>query len=60
MSRDQAAERIRNLGGTFQSSIAKDTDYLVAGSNVGASKLTKAKQYGTAVISEADLEELLG
>lgn len=59
MSRDEAAERIRSLGGVFQASIAKDTDYLVTGSNVGASKLTKAKQYGTSIINEAQLEELL-
>ena len=52
MSRDAAAEFIRNNGGTFQASIAKDTDYLVAGSGVGASKRTKAAQYGVEMIDE--------
>ena len=59
MSRDQAAERIRALGGTFQSAVAKDTTYLVAGSKVGASKLAKAEKYGTQVIDETKLLELL-
>jgi DNA ligase (NAD+) len=59
MGRDDAAEQIRNLGGTFQSSVAKDTTYLVAGGKVGASKLKKAEAYGTKVIDEAAFLELL-
>ena len=55
MSRDQAAEKIRQAGGVFQASVAKDTNYLVAGGKVGASKLKKAESYGTKIISEADL-----
>ena len=53
MSRDQAAEKTRALGGTFQTSVGKDTTYLVAGGKVGASKLAKAERYGTKVIDEA-------
>ncbi len=60
MSRDQAAEKIRALGGTFQSSVGKDTDFLVVGANVGASKLKKAEKFGTKQISEEDLQEKLG
>lgn len=59
MSRDQVAEYIRAQGGTFQSAVAKDTTYLVAGGKVGASKLKKAEQYGVQVINEAGLQELL-
>ncbi len=59
MGREVAAERIRELGGTFQSSVGKDTTYLVAGGKVGASKLAKAKAYGTEVIDEAKLLELI-
>lgn len=58
-SRDLAAEKIRALGGTFQSSVGKDTDYLVVGKNVGASKLAKASKYGTKQISEPELESIL-
>jgi DNA ligase (NAD+) len=59
MSRDQAAERIRSLGGVFQSSVGKDTDFLVVGANVGASKLKKAEKFGTKQISEDDLLQIL-
>lgn len=59
MSREQAAEKIRALGGTFQTAVAKDTTYLVAGGKTGASKLKKAEQYGTKVINEQELKELL-
>ena len=59
MSRDVAADRIRALGGTFQSSVGKDTTYLVVGGKVGASKLKKAQSYGTQIIDEAQLIKLL-
>jgi DNA ligase (NAD+) len=60
MSRDDAADKIRSLGGTFQSSLGKDTDYLVVGKNVGTSKLAKAAKYGTKQLTEKDLIKLLG
>jgi DNA ligase (NAD+) len=60
MGRDLAAERIRNLGGSFQSSVGKDTDYLVVGANVGESKLKKASKFGTEQINEKKLIEMLG
>lgn len=60
MSRDQAAEKVRALGGTFQTSVAKDTTYLVAGGKVGASKLKKAQEYGTKVIDEKALTDIIG
>lgn len=59
MSRDEAAEKIRSLGGTFQSSVGKDTDYLVVGANVGASKLAKAAKLGTVQIDEEAMLKLL-
>jgi DNA ligase (NAD+) len=60
MSRDEAADKIRALGGTYQTAVAKDTHYLVAGGKVGASKLQKAEKYGTKVIDEAAFTELMG
>ncbi|HSX17573.1 MAG TPA: NAD-dependent DNA ligase LigA, partial [Patescibacteria group bacterium] len=60
MSRDDAADKIRSLGGTFQSSVGKDTSYLVVGKNVGASKLIKAEKLGTKQIDEQELIKLLG
>jgi DNA ligase (NAD+) len=59
MSRDDAADKIRALGGTFQSSVGKDTSYLVVGKNVGASKLAKASKLGTTQIDEQALLDML-
>ena len=59
MSRDEAADRIRALGGTFQTAVAKDTTYVVAGGKVGASKLAKARAYGTKIISEQELLDMI-
>lgn len=59
MGRDEAAEKIRAFGGTFQTSVGKDTDYLVVGANVGASKLTKAAKLGTKQLNEKNFLDLL-
>lgn len=59
MGRDQAAARIRELGGTFQSSLGKDTTVLVVGAHVGAAKLAKAAKYGTKQLSESEFLKLL-
>lgn len=60
LSRDAAADKIRAHGGTFQSSVGKDTSYLVVGKNVGASKLAKAERLGTTQLSEEDMLKMLG
>lgn len=60
MSRDIAAEKIRALGGTFQTAIARDTTYLVVGEKPGASKLKKANEYGTKIINESTFKGILG
>ncbi len=59
MGREEAGEKIRQLGGTFQSSVGKDTDYLVVGANVGESKLAKASKFGTKQITEKELINML-
>lgn len=59
MSRDEAAERIRALGGTFQTSVAKGTTYLVMGSKAGQSKADKARKLGTEIIDEQRLLDIL-
>jgi len=59
MSREDAADKIRSRGGTFQSSVGKGTTYLVAGGSVGSSKLAKAEKFGTKVIGEEEMLKLL-
>ena len=60
MSRDAAANRIRELGGTFQTSVAKGTTYLVMGQKAGQSKADKARSLGTKVIEETELLKIIG
>ena len=59
MSREQAKEKIRNLGGETSESVSKQTTYLVAGHEPG-SKFDKAKKLGVEVIDEKHLLTLLG
>ena len=59
MGRDLAAEKVRALGGTFQSAVAKGTTYLVMGAKAGQSKANKAEKLGTQVISEDEFLEML-
>lgn len=59
MGRDEAAEKIRGLGGTFQTSVAKGTTYLVMGAKAGSSKADKARKLGIVVITEDELLKLL-
>jgi len=60
LGRDEAADKIRALGGGFQTSVAKDTTYLVAGGKVGASKLKKAQDYGTQIITSEEFLKMIG
>lgn len=59
MSREQAAEKIELLGGKFQKSISKTTDFLVIGEKVGATKIEKAKKLGVKILEEGDFLEML-
>lgn len=60
MEREEAAEKIRSLGGTFQNSVGKTTDYLVLGENPGASKQAKAEKLGTTILDEDGFLKLIG
>lgn len=59
IEREEAAEKIRSLGGTFQTSVGKTTSYLIVGENPGESKIIKAKKLGTKQIDEAALLKIL-
>jgi DNA ligase (NAD+) len=58
MSREEAKEKIRALGGDPSESVSQKTDYLVAGSEPG-SKFDKAKKLGVNIIEEEEFLKLI-
>ncbi|RCW33921.1 NAD-dependent DNA ligase LigA [Marinilabilia salmonicolor] len=59
-SRDQLKEMIEAHGGKNTGSVTGNTDYLVAGENMGPSKLEKAEKQGVTILSENQFLELIG
>ncbi len=59
-SRDELKEVIEKNGGKIVSSISSKLSYLVAGDNMGPSKLEKANKLKIPVISDDDLLDLIG
>ena len=58
--REDVHADIRAAGGEVHDSVKKNTTYLVAGDKTGKSKLDQAKKFGTKVLTEAALYELVG
>ncbi|MGV7107920.1 NAD-dependent DNA ligase LigA [Flavobacterium sp. U410] len=58
-SRDDLKKAIEDNGGKVGSSISSKTDYVVAGDNMGPSKLEKANKLGIPIISEYEFNDLL-
>ncbi|TSC84924.1 MAG: DNA ligase (NAD+) [Parcubacteria group bacterium Gr01-1014_13] len=58
MTRDEAKEKIRSLGGEISESVSKNTSAVIAGENPG-SKLDKAKKLGVKVFNEKEFVDLL-
>ena len=58
-SRDELKKAIEDNGGKVGSSISSKTDYVIAGDNMGPSKLEKANQLNIPIISEIDFKQLV-
>lgn len=58
MTREEAEEMIRKLGGKASSSVSKGTDLVVAGPGAG-SKLENAKKFGVRVIDEDEFLKMV-
>lgn len=58
-SRKYYQELIEQAGHTYQSSLTRETDYLVVGEDIGNNKINKAKKYGTKIINENELKGVL-
>jgi DNA ligase (NAD+) len=58
MSRDEAKEKIRVLGGDISSSVSKNTNYVVVGKNPG-SKYDKARELGVKIIGEKEFKGII-
>ncbi len=54
-TRDEAKQKIRQLGGVVSSSVSKKTDYVLAGAEPG-SKVAEAMRLGVPVLTEAEFE----
>ena len=59
MSRAQAKEKIRALGGTTSESVSKKTSFVVAGEEAGT-KRAVAEKLGIPVLTEVELLRLIG
>jgi DNA ligase (NAD+) len=59
MTRDEAKEKVRELGGKTTDSVSKNVDYVVVGEDPG-SKYQKALQLGVKTINEEEFLKLIG
>ncbi|MBE7629587.1 NAD-dependent DNA ligase LigA [Tenacibaculum piscium] len=59
MSRNELKKAIEDNGGKVSSSISKKTSFIVAGDNMGPSKLTKAESLEIPIISEQDFMDMI-
>lgn len=58
MTRDEAKQRIRQLGGDISESVSKQTDYVIVGLEPG-SKYDRAKKLGVKIINEKEFLNLI-
>ncbi len=59
-SRDEYKAMILQNGGKNSGSVSKNTDYILAGDNMGPAKLEKARKLGVKIIDEKEFLEMIG
>lgn len=59
VGRKEMATLIESAGGTVKSSVGKGLDYLVAGDGVGKGKTDKAEKYGTKILTEDEIRNMM-
>ena len=59
LSRNELKKAIEDNGGKVTGSISKKTNYVIAGDNMGPSKLEKATQLGVPIISEEEFLKMI-
>ncbi len=59
MSREEAGAKIRALGGKVSSSVSKETDAVIAGTDPG-SKYDKAEKLGVKILDEKEFLKMIG
>lgn len=59
ISRDELKNLIEKNGGKVLSSVSSKTNFLIAGDNMGPSKLKKAQELGIKIISEDEFFEMI-
>ena len=59
-SREDMQEQARAQGALVQGAVNSKTDFLICGESVGASKLAKARQFGTAILQEDEYLRFIG
>lgn len=58
LTRNEARERIRDLGGDVSTSVSRETDYVVAGLSPGG-KYARAKKLGIKILNEKEFLKLI-
>ena len=59
-SRDELKALIELHGGKNQSGVSSNTDFIVAGENMGPAKLQKAEKLGVKILSEQEFVDFIG
>jgi len=59
MSREEAKEKIRALGGKVSASVSSNTNFVIAGQDPGE-KFSKAQELGVKVLNEKEFFDMLG